>query len=263
MRKIAISWTSFCGLVCLASLGWAQQEWGHLTARIKVSGQIPPAVEESIDKDQAACMKDGQKPLDDNLVVSNDGYLRDVFLMMYFKPGAPAPAVHSSYEAMKNQALVLDNVNCRFVPHALFVRTGQTITMKNSDDVGHNCHIVTIRNEENINLAQHSSVDVKLKESDKTPGNVVCDIHKWMDAVILVRDEPYAAVSGEDGRLSIENIPAGKWTFQLWHKKAGYLADLPVPGGQSGRRGEFDVEIVGGVTLDLGEIVVPAKNLSK
>jgi plastocyanin len=207
-------------------------------------------------------MKDGTAPLDDNLIVGKDGGLKDVFVMMFLKPGS-VPAVHPSYDEKKQLTLTLDNLNCRFQPHALFLRTGQNLTMKNSDDVGHNCHIVTMKNEENVNLAQHGSVDVKLKLADKVPGNVVCDIHKWMDAVILVRDEPYASITDADGKFLIENIPSGTWTFQFWHKKGGYLADLQAGSYTVGRRGEIEITIKDGETLDLGQLSIASKSLNK
>jgi plastocyanin len=262
MKKLLVLSIAALVVLSLESAVWAQGEWGNLKGRIKVEGTVPAATAEEIDKDQAICMKDGVKPLDDNLVVDKDGNLRDVFVMMLLKPGSD-PKVHPSYEEKKAKELVLDNVNCRFVPHAIVVRTGQKLTLKNSDDVGHNCHIVTMKNEENVNLAQHGSVDVKLKSADKTPGNVVCDIHKWMDAVVLVRDEPYAAVTDAEGNFVIENLPAGKWTFQFWHKKGGYLAGLTVGKEKTGKRGEIEVEIKNGETFDFGQLLVPAANLNK
>jgi hypothetical protein len=135
--------------------------------------------------------------------------------------------------------------------------------LKNSDEVGHNCHIITFDNEENINLAQLSEVEIELKNPDKVPGNVVCDIHKWMDAVILVRDEPYVAISAEDGTFTIANIPAGTWSFQFWHKKGGYLRDLEIEGHKVGRRGEIELTVQDGQTLDLGEMKIPVKELVK
>jgi hypothetical protein len=81
--------------------------------------------------------------------------------------------------------------------------------------------------------------------------------------VILVRDEPYAAVTDDKGGFLIENLPAGKWTFQFWHKKAGYLSGVSVGKEKTGKRGEVEVEIKNGETIDFGEIVVPAASLSK
>ena len=248
-----------CILAVIPETVLAQEEWGHLTGRFVVKGQIPEATEEVVDKDAATCMPDGKTPKDDNLIVDKDGGLRDVFVMMFIDRGDKAPAVHPSYEAKKGEAITLDNVQCRFEPHAVFVRTGQKLTLKNSDDVGHNCHVITFGNEENVNLAAGGNVDVIFKKADKVPGNVVCDIHKWMDGVILVRDEPYAAISNADGNFKIENVPAGKWKFQLWHKKVGFLRDIDVKGTKTGRRGEVELAIDNNKTLELGDLIIDAK----
>ncbi|MFN9750457.1 MAG: hypothetical protein ACK57U_03615 [Planctomycetota bacterium] len=73
----------------LGAAVWAQGEWGNLKGRIKVEGAVPAPAAEEIDKDQAACMKDGVKPLDDNLVVDKEGSLRDVFVMMLLGSQSP------------------------------------------------------------------------------------------------------------------------------------------------------------------------------
>lgn len=209
------------------------------------------------------CLIDGLAPKDDNLIVGKDGALRDVIVMMYFKKGGSKPEVHPSYEKAKAEPVEIDNKNCRFDPHVVFLRTGQPFKLKNSDDVGHNCHITCFNNEENINLAPGGSVEVKLNNAEKTPGNITCDIHKWMDAVVLIRDEPYVSITDDEGKFQINSLPAGTWSFQFWHKKAGYLRQLDVPGHKVGRKGEIEVTIKKDETLDLGKLVLPAKSLRK
>ena len=235
--------------------------WGHLTGQFQVVGEVPAPSKKTVDKDQSFCVKEGEI-LDENLLVDERGYLRDVFVMMLLRPDETVP-VHPSYDELYQQPIVLDNIRCRFAPHALFVRTGQRLTLKNSDEVGHNCHIITFANEENVNLPSGGSVDVRLSNPDRTPGNVVCDIHKWMDAVLLVREEPYAAISTVDGTFRIENIPAGSWKFQFWHKKAGYLSRLEIDGYEVGRRGEIDITITDGQTVELGTMKIGAEHLNK
>ena len=48
--------------------------------------------------------------------------------------------------------MVLDNKDCRFDPHVAFVQTGQTLVIKNSDTVGHNSNVATIKNPPSNNL---------------------------------------------------------------------------------------------------------------
>ncbi|MBX3417300.1 MAG: hypothetical protein KF851_06830 [Pirellulaceae bacterium] len=240
----------------------AQDSWGHLSGRFVVKGELPPAAQKKIDNDAAYCTRSGKPILDETVVVDENGGLRDVFVMLLLERDAAPPTIHPSYEEKKNEPVVLDNVECRFEPYAVFVRAGQKLSLKNSDEIGHNCHIITFGNEENVNLVAGGTVEVALQKADRVPGNVVCDIHKWMEGVILVRDEPYAAITAADGTFRIDNLPAGTLKFQFWHKKVGFLREITVGNQVTGRRGEAELTIVDGETLDLGTIEIDAKALT-
>ena len=60
-----------------------------------------------------------------------------------------------------------------------------------------------------------------------------CDVHPWMTAYLLVTDNPYYAISGDDGSFTIANVPPGRYTVEIWHEKSGY----PDQRGDGGRRG--------------------------
>ena len=234
-------------------------EWGHLSGTIVVDGEIEAPAEEPVGDhvDAAVCLVDGKLPVDDNVVVNaeNQG-LRDVYVLMYLKKKKPE-AIHPSYEEKKQEEVVLDNANCRFSPHALFVRTGQKLILKNSDSVGHNCHITTFNNEHNPTLPANDSAEITFDTEDSRPGNVTCDLHPWMDAVIFIRDNPYVAITDADGKFTIENIPAGEWEFQFWHKQVGYLKKLDAE-VEISRKGVAELEIKTGETTDLGTMSLPA-----
>lgn len=261
----AFGW-AFLNPVVAQAAQEAEGDWGTLTGQIIVDGEVPPAEPEAVGDhaDKAVCLVDGEVPVDDNLVVNEEGNgLRDVFIMMYQKRPEPVPT-HPSYEAAKEEPITIDNVNCRFVPHAVFVRPGQKVILKNSDPVGHNCHIITFNNEHNISLPANDEQPLVLENEDKTPGKVACDLHGWMDSVIMIRDNPYVAISDEEGKFTLENIPAGDWKFQFWHKKGGYLRKLDVPDGSKvGRKGEIEVTIAKDETKDLGEMKIAVDELIK
>ncbi|MFT5302786.1 MAG: plastocyanin [Mariniblastus sp.] len=243
-------------------------EWGNLTGQIVVSGDVPANLPEAVgdNKDKAVCLVDGKVPLDDGIVVNDKKQLRDVYVMMYIARGDDGPEkYHPSYEDMKALKITIDNKKCRFVPKALFARSGQTLELKNSDNVGHNCRIATIQQEHNVNIVKNASAELKLDElSDKVPGEVKCDMHTWMDGVILIRDNPYVAISDKDGKFTIKNIPAGNWNFQFWHKKAGYLKTIEITGyTPDKRRGYIGTTIENGKTLDLGTLTLPGDALSR
>ena len=53
---------------------------------------------------------------------------------------------------------------------------------------------------------------------EKLPTNVGCSIHPWMTAKLVVKKHPYVGVTDENGKLTIKNMPAGKWTLQVWQE---------------------------------------------
>jgi plastocyanin len=249
----------------LFAQGADDNNWGHLSGTIIIDGEIPAPQEEAVGdhQDKGACVVGGKLPLDDNILVNSDNKgLKDVYVLMYLKK-KKTDLVHPSYAEKKQEPVVLDNVKCRFVPHAVFVRTGQKLVLKNSDPVGHNCHITTFNNEHNPTLPPNSQAEVTFDTEDSRPGNVTCDLHKWMDSVIFIRDNPYVAITDENGKFTIENLPEGEWEFQFWHKKVGYLKKLKIENYEVNKRGVITAKIGDSGTTDLGTMKLPADAFKK
>ena len=84
-----------------------------------------------------------------------------------------------------------------------------------------------------------------------------------MKAWLVVRDNPYAAVTGPDGSFEIANLPAGEVELQLWHEKAGYIGGIVVGGkAEETKKGRKKVKIAAAGT-DLGVMVLDASMFSK
>ena len=84
-----------------------------------------------------------------------------------------------------------------------------------------------------------------------------------MKGVVVVREDPYVAISNDKGEFEIKNIPVGQHEFVFWHESKGFLRTLALKGGKTDRRGRAKLKIAAGETLDLGEIKVPAAALGK
>ena len=50
---------------------------------------------------------------------------------------------------------------------------------------------------------------------------VKCNVHPWMKSYIGVVPHPYFVVTGSDGRYSLENLPPGEYTLEVWHERLG------------------------------------------
>ena len=46
---------------------------------------------------------------------------------------------------------------------------------------------------------------------------------QWLEAYVLPLGHPFFAVSDEHGNIRIDNLPPGKWEFQVWHERCGYV----------------------------------------
>jgi len=239
----------------LASLGAAAraEEWGTLTGRIVYDG-TPPAPEPIVpDKDKEVCGL--QKLFKEEIEVGSKGGLKDALVYLY-KPNDVAVA--PEYEATAKADVVVDNKGCRFQPHVSILRVGQTLVIKNSDPVAHNTKGVALKNPEfNEMIAVGSEIRKTLDQPENLPVTIGCNIHPWMGGRVLVRPNPYAAVTDADGNFTIKDLPAGQeLEFQLWQEKAGYLKGAENKQVKVDKKnGRFKLKLKPGEN-NLGDIVV-------
>ena len=135
MKKLV----SLQGLLCSALLvacvplplqGFAA-ETGTLRGRF-VYGATPPKRDKlNVNKDQDVCGAFNLRS--EQLVVAEDGAMRDVIIYARKMKGPKTDA--------DAEPVVLDNKDCRFAPHVVALRPGQTLLVKNSDSVAHNTDI--------------------------------------------------------------------------------------------------------------------------
>ena len=231
-------------------------EWASLKGRFVFDGTPPAPSEITADKDVEVCGK--HKLVNEELVVSDDKGIANVVLFVRSKDVTVHPDLE---DGSKADPVVLDNKDCRFEPHVGFVQTGQTLTIKNSDAVGHNSNIATMKNSPSNSLVpSNGASDVTFSSDEAIPAAVTCNIHPWMKDYLVIRPNPYGVVSKADGSFEIENLPVGEeLEFQLWHEKGGYLDEFTLGGKKaSAKRGRIDFTVEEGGT-DLGDIVVDAK----
>ena len=146
--------------------------------------------------------------------------------------GAPAPrerternravvylvaAPRGAFEQTEPGRAVMDQRNERFVPHVLAITTGTTVEFPNSDRIFHN--VFSLSKPARFDLGRYPVGRSKSVRFDK-PGivRVFCDIHSHMNAFILVFSHPYFALTDEDGRYRIEDVPAGTYNVVAWHE---------------------------------------------
>jgi plastocyanin len=150
------------------------------------------------------------------VVVGADGGLANAIVKLQgpVAGAAPAPAT----------PVVLDQRGCLYTPRVLGARVGQTLQIRNSDEVLHNLHSLSPKaNAFNVSQPKAGmTYDVKLKDEDAML-RLKCDIHGWMTAFVGVVNHPYFAVSGANGEFEIRDVPAGSHPVRVWHEQYGEL----------------------------------------
>ena len=49
---------------------------------------------------------------------------------------------------------------------------------------------------------------------------VLCNVHSWMFSYVCISDHPYFALTDKEGKYTIKNVPDGKYTLEVYHRKA-------------------------------------------
>jgi len=248
----------FC-LVAASATAQAADEWGNLKGRFVFDGKAPTAARLDASKEPVC----NQPPaiFDQSLVVSDKGGLADVVVWVRTKD----VKVHPDFAKTAKDKVTIDNKHCVFEPHVVTMRTTQTLEVKNSDPVPHNTNINGAANSvPNQVIPANSSDDKTLPLPELIPVEVNCNIHGWMRARVLVRPDPYFAVSDKDGNFEIKNLPAGtELEFQVWQEKSGYVEKAKIDGKDpKWTRGRFKMTIKPGDN-NLGEIKLDPTQFNK
>jgi plastocyanin len=126
-------------------------------------------------------------------------------------------APRGAFESGDAGHAVMDQRNETFVPHVLAIMTGTTVDFPNSDKFYHN--VFSLSKTARFDLGRYAAGRFRSIRFDK-PGivRVFCDIHSHMNAFILVFSHPFFALTDEDGRYRIDNVPPGSYNVVAWNE---------------------------------------------
>ncbi len=105
-----------------------------------------------------------------------------------------------------------------FHPQVTVITTGTAVNFPNEDNVRH--HVYSFSPAKRFELKLYSGTPAAPVVFDK-PGLVVlgCNIHDHMVAWVHVVDTPYHGTTDAQGRLSLTNVPNGRYQMQVWHQR--------------------------------------------
>jgi plastocyanin len=160
--------------------------------------------------DQYVCGK--EKEAEDLVLSSNNG-IRNAIVSLH---GVPAAAKRD----WKLPPAKMDQKQCSFTPRVIIVPVGGTVEFLNSDRLLHNVRSTGKENPP-FNRAQPHARSISFVFKQPELLRVDCDLHSWMRGWVLIAEHPFYAVTDEQGNFTLENVPPGKYTLEVWQERLG------------------------------------------
>jgi plastocyanin len=111
---------------------------------------------------------------------------------------------------------VMDQYAKRFVPDMLYVRVGQPVEFRNTEDMGHNVTVNRRDTGEGVFSVETDPQQKHLHTFDRVGQyDVTCSMHPGMQATVVATRSPLSTTAGADGRFTLNGVPAGDYTLSL------------------------------------------------
>ncbi len=116
----------------------------------------------------------------------------------------------------------LSSEDCRLDPRVQAAVVGTTVNVTNADRLLHKLVYMPIGTTDTLTRMPFFN-DGQVVPSERLTRTsaiveVRCTIHPWTHAYIAVFDHPYFAVTGADGKFTIDSLPPGRYKLMLWHE---------------------------------------------
>lgn len=200
---------------------------GKITGTVEFNGAFPADSVIQLAADHPGC---GQSVVDRRVERSGNRVAGAAVWLTDIRQGRPIP-IERRFE--------LENEDCAMVPRVQAVVAGGTLNVISADVAMHRNKIIDVATGEVEGIAPFNDngqvvpFDSLLKKPAQL--EVVCELHPWTKAYVIVLDHPYYAVSGKAGEFSLEGVPPGAYHLRAWHPALGFV-DQPVTvsgGGQT------------------------------
>ena len=177
-----------------------EQSTGSITGTITTTARGLAPVRVTID--QKIC---GQELPDDAIVVDGQGRLANaVVILTGVKRSAPDTTV--------------TNEKCHFAPRVQIARPNANVRTTSKDPILHTTNAQLENGRTIFNVALPiAGLNVSKPIGGAGTVRLSCNTHPWMRGWLVVTDDA-AAVTGGDGRFSLDNIPPGTYELRVWHE---------------------------------------------
>ncbi len=198
---------------------------GVISGTVRLVGPAPniPTIQPEADFD--ACGTEARRTR--SLVLGTNQAVRDVIVYL----GGYA---QSDITSETNNAAVLDQRNCEFVPRIQIARSGAPLILRNSDPVLHVVRIDSMSGTNGQRTLLEAATPYAGYEKTYQLANfreptllhvASANGHEWMNAYIAVLPHPWAALTDENGHFVLHHVPPGTQKIYAWHEVLGVLTE--------------------------------------
>lgn len=131
---------------------------------------------------------------------------RNAIVTLVPAEGAPMPA----------QPALMDQYAKQFVPSTLYVRVGQPVEFKNSEDMPHNVTVLRRGSGAEVFNVSTEPQQKYVHTFDRAGQfDVTCDIHPGMQATLIAAPGDLATIADDSGRFTFPNVKPGSYKLSL------------------------------------------------
>ena len=126
-------------------------------------------------------------------------------------PGAVVSLLPAGAQVpMPEGPAVMDQYAKQFVPATLYVRVGQPVEFRNTDNLGHNVNVHRRGTGATMFDVETDPQEKYVHIFDRVgPYDVACSEHPGMQATLVAADGPLATISDNRGRFELSGVPPG------------------------------------------------------
>ncbi len=179
----------------------ASAQTGSLSGVITTSSKGAPPLRVTID--QKIC---GNELPDEAVIADAQGHLANaVVTLVGLKRTAAAETI-------------VTNEKCRFTPRVQVARPNGNVRTTSRDAILHTTQAQLENGRTVFNVALPvAGINVSKPVGGAHTVRLSCNIHPWMRGWVIATDDA-AAISGPDGRFTIDNVPPGTYELRVWHE---------------------------------------------
>ena len=187
---------------------------GAISGKVTLEGAPPRSKPLDLTKEPDCVLMHASKPLyPENVLTGPGNSLRNVVVYV---------SSETSDEAARPLSpAVFDQRGCHYTTHVLAVRVGQEIQISNSDPFSHNIHPLARVNREWNKMQPPGTPPFSYAYDHEEIIPIKCNIHPWMQGYFVVLKTSHFAVTGEDGRFTLPDLPPGHYVVTAWHEAYG------------------------------------------